>query len=209
MLPRPATTPWSSSAALIGVRLPASAAPSTAGVKPSSSGSGPRPASSLWRPSSAVGTKSTQPKRRGSTKPIRVPSAVSITRCSCASGGPLWPRASENRPVGPIQGTRGPSIGRATSRPDMPRWINTLSPVSRRASMYFPRRRKPVTVAPVRRRARPSGKGQRRPSRVVSARAMRRPSSTAARPRITVSTSGSSGMRLPCPAAWLPPSCRP
>ena len=76
----------------------------------------------------------------------------------------------------------------------MPRCSSTESPPARRIRMYLPRRRKPVTRAPVRRLCRPSGSGQRRSGRCAMARTMTRPSSRSRRPRITVSTSGSSGM---------------
>ena len=59
----------------------------------------------------------------------------------------------------------------------------------------WPRRRKPVTRAPVSVAARPGGKGQRRSGRRATARNSTRPSRRAWRPRITVSTSGSSGIR--------------
>ena len=51
--------------------------------------------------------------------------------------------------------------------------------------------------APVSRWTKPSGSGKRRSGRRASTRASRAPSSTGARPRRTVSTSGSSGM-APC-----------
>ena len=206
MLPSPATTRWSSSAALIGVALPARARDSTAGVKASPSGSGPSPARRRCESSAAVGTRSTIPKRRGSQNPTRQPSSVSITRCSCRSGAA--PRASEAAPCGPREETCGAPSCRATMRPDMPRWTSIESPVESRISMYFARRRNPSTRAPVRRIARSGGKGQRSPARRVSARAMVRPVSTAERPRITVSTSGSSGISSPVGRTAPPPGRR-
>ncbi len=175
MLPRPATTAWSSSAALIGVRLPASAADSAAGVKASDSGSGPRPASSGCASSSAVGTRSIAPKRRGSTKPMRVPSSSTITTCSCCA--PELPRMSENLPLWPCARRQRDTPGCATSRPDMPRWISRLSPPDSRIRMYLPRRRKPRMRRPREAfgEAR-SGSGQRRSGRRASARRMVRPS---------------------------------
>ena len=95
--------------------LAGSAADSTAGVNASPSGSGPRPASSLWRPPRPWRTRSSEPNRRGSTKPTRQPSSVSSITCSCSVGGSAL--------AGPI-----------SMRPDMPRCISTAIAAGRAAS---------------------------------------------------------------------------
>jgi hypothetical protein len=86
----------------------------------------------------------------------------------------------------------------------------------RSARMYFDRRRRRSTRAPVRRSAICAGKGQRRSGRFTCAFAITAPSSTGARPRRTVSTSGSSGnARFPSgdiwPGRWrgVTPRCGP
>ena len=79
-------------------------------------------------------------------------------------------------------------------RPDMPRWIRRLFASSRRTRMYLPRRRKESTRRPVREAARPGGIGQRRSARLTAAPSTTRPSRRTRSARMTVSTSGSSGM---------------
>jgi hypothetical protein len=54
-------------------------------------------------------------------------------------------------------------------RPDMPRWMISVSSVDRSARMYFDRRRSRSTRAPVRRSAIRSGNGQRRSGRLTCA----------------------------------------
>ena len=90
-------------------------------------------------------------------------------------------------------------------RPDMPRCSSTLSPPSSRIRIYLARRRKLSTRAPVRRSASNSGSAQRKSGRRTSARRITRPCNRASRPRMTVSTSGSSGTLAPGrlhPGAW-------
>src|ERR1043166_6303760 len=76
----------------------------------------------------------------------------------------------------------------------MPRCIIRTSPEERSASRYLARRPRPVTVLPVRRLTKSLGNGRRRSGRLASTFTKRAPSMTGARPRRTVSTSGSSGM---------------
>ena len=76
----------------------------------------------------------------------------------------------------------------------MPRCHSTESPPSSRIRMYLPRRRNPAIRAPVSRCCRLGGNGQRKSGRITAANVITRPSRRVWRPRITVSTSGSSGM---------------
>src|ERR1700676_4520188 len=76
----------------------------------------------------------------------------------------------------------------------MPR-CNSNRPVSSSSiRMYLPRRASPPICAPSRRSASIGGNGRRRSGRRNSARTMRRPLMRSAKPRRTVSTSGSSGI---------------
>ena len=77
----------------------------------------------------------------------------------------------------------------------MPRCMSSTSSDDRSASRYLARRPSPVTLAPVRRRTKSLGNGQRKSGRLASTLRKRAPSMAGARPRRTVSTSGSSGMR--------------
>ncbi len=74
--------------------------------------------------------------------------------------------------------------------------MTSASPVERSPTRYFARRPSAASRAPVRRWAKFGGKGKRRSARRVSARRILRPSIAGARPRRTVSTSGSSGIGL-------------
>src|SRR3569623_143142 len=76
----------------------------------------------------------------------------------------------------------------------MPRCMTRGSSRSSVASRYLARRARRVTVAPVSTWTKFGGSGKRRSGRLASTRASRWPSSTGAKPRRTVSTSGSSGM---------------
>src|SRR6185437_1018701 len=78
----------------------------------------------------------------------------------------------------------------------MPRCIISVSPESRSASIYLARRRRSTMRCPVSRATKRSGSGKRRFGRRASTPAMRAPMKVGARPRRTVSTSGSSGMVL-------------
>ena len=164
---------WSSSIALIGAVRPSSARARDAPSKSRPSGSGPISANGGQSSSASVGTRSSEPKRRGSLSASRRPSSVSISTWSCV----------------PI------SAGSIRQRPDMPRWKTNVSPRSVSISPYLARRPSPVTRAPVSRW--PKVGRERRgagPARRGSIDAIRLPSSTGARPRTVVSTSGSSGM---------------
>src|ERR1700743_1443278 len=78
--------------------------------------------------------------------------------------------------------------------PLMPRWMTSVSPLSRAAMMYFARRHRRITRCPVSRLAKSFGNGMRRSLRLVSTRVRRWPSKASFSPVITVSTSGSSGI---------------
>ena len=78
--------------------------------------------------------------------------------------------------------------------PDMPRCSRIVSPRSSGSSANFPRRCNPPTCRPESRDSSLSGRGQRRSGRPTCADRMRRPSITGTSARLTVSTSGNSGM---------------
>ena len=77
----------------------------------------------------------------------------------------------------------------------MPRCMTKSLPKSRSASKYLARRRSENARRPSSRSTNLSGKGERKPARRISTRENRAPSNKGARPRLTVSTSGSSGTR--------------
>src|SRR6185437_4928806 len=79
-------------------------------------------------------------------------------------------------------------------RPDMPRWAISTPPSSRWMRMYLARRPRRSMRRPSMRPLRPKGSALRRSARLSASVATRRPSRRSARPRFTVSTSGSSGM---------------
>ena len=76
----------------------------------------------------------------------------------------------------------------------MPRCMTSTVPSSRSASRYLARRPRRGDARPVSRSAKRSGKGKRRSRPAQLDPSMTAPSMTGARPRRTVSTSGSSGM---------------
>jgi hypothetical protein len=166
----PATIRWSSSAALIGVALPASAASSTGAEKGCQAAPGPCRRAAVGVLAS-VATRSSAPKRRGSTKPTR------------------------SRHRSPASDAHARANGASIIiRPDMPRWISTEMPVSSRIRCIC---RGGETPARAPRSAACGEAGRERPAQirpVQGAAPMTRPVSRASRPRITVSTSGSSGM---------------
>ena len=84
MLPRPATTRWSLSAAFSEVFLPAQAFASMAASNALPSGSGPSARSSGSSSSLARGTIFMEPKRRGSLKVTTSPFDMWKTTWSCA-----------------------------------------------------------------------------------------------------------------------------
>ena len=84
MLPRPATTVWSSSAALRLVFLPAQAAASRLASKALPSGSGPTIAHQRMRVEFGPGTSSMRPNRRGSLKVTVAPDDMWNTTWSWA-----------------------------------------------------------------------------------------------------------------------------
>src|SRR5579859_3040798 len=115
------------------------------------------------------------PKRRASLKRTTVPSSSVSTTWS-------WRAAGNSAPP-------------AVIRPDMPRCSSSNPSPSSSIRMYLPRRCSAPIWAPSRRRASAGGNGRRRSARFNCARTMVRPLIFSARPRRTVSTSGSSGMR--------------
>src|SRR5712671_1256041 len=82
-------------------------------------------------------------------------------------------------------------------RPDMPRWTTRTPPPSRWTRMYLARRATRSMRRPSTRRRNPLGIGTLRSGRLRARPATRRPSMCSARPRQTVSTSGSSGIARP------------
>ena len=107
--------PWSSSSSLIApcARRAGAAAPAV-----ESSGSGPSAANAGQASSSSVGTRSSEPNRRGSLSASRRPSSVSSSKWSCFS----------------ISG------GSIRQLPDMPRWKIIVSPRSVSIRPYLARR---------------------------------------------------------------------
>src|SRR5215472_13696217 len=91
-------------------------------------------------------------------------------------------------------GTMGCAALPAVVRPDIPRWSSRRPSASSSMRIYFPRRPSAPIRAPSSRSASAGGKGRRRSGRRSSARTIRRPLILNARPRRTVSTSGSSGI---------------
>src|SRR6266851_579003 len=115
-----------------------------------------------------------RPNRRGSLKRTTVPSSSVRITWSCFTSG-----------------SSGPA---AVMRPDMPRCSKRSPVASSSTRMYLPRRDSPPISAPSSRLASIGGNGRRRSGRRNSARTIRRPVMRNARPRRTVSTSGSSGI---------------
>ena len=100
MLPMPATTRWSRSAALIGVRLPASACRQRRPVEVGSERLGPQPCQQLVAGQLVVRLRAIRPKRRASLKRTVTPSSAKKTTWSWASSsGSPWPTSI--RPVMP------------------------------------------------------------------------------------------------------------
>src|SRR5690606_31713273 len=78
--------------------------------------------------------------------------------------------------------------------PDMPRWQISSGPPSVSMVRYLARLPSETIRWPASRSEKTGEKGNRRAGRRVSAERMRAPSITGCKPRLTVSTSGSSGM---------------
>ncbi len=180
MLPRPAMTVWSRSAAFTGVSLPCRRVSRWRSEKLLPKGSGPRSAKSGWVPS--VGNRSIAPKRRASLKVTRAPLAMCRTTWSCFFGRGWWvvelaqhrarhqhaPRHAEV----PQERLAGGEVGEQVFRTAAQRGDGGA----------------------VRRSAMRSGSGQRRSGRFTSARAIVGAFHHGREPRRTVSTSGSSGI---------------
>ena len=189
MLPRPATTRWSSSAALRLVFLPAQARASMAASNALPSGSGPSARNSGSSSSSVARDELHQAEAaRIVERDDRAPYDMWNTTWSCAAC------LASGR-----DGTRPACVSRAACE------RRGTSPTCRDASAA--RRRTTDRPADIwragraRRRSCPSsrsaksfGSGQRRSPRRASTLTKRAPSITGASPRRTVSTSGSSGM---------------
>src|SRR5471032_1445187 len=179
MLPTPTSVFWSSRAALIGVLRPLRRAASAAPSKLSSRGSGPRPLNALCLETPSVATSSIRPKRRASLKRTCQPSSSSKTTWSWRSNGCSAALLASCRVM----------------RPDMPRWTIRVWPLSSRISRYLARRSMPAIVRPSTFWANFAGSGTRRSRRRWCSFVMRWPTMRGIRPRRTVSTSGSSGMK--------------
>ena len=138
-------------------------------------GSGPRAANDGYSARFFNGTMSTKPNLLGSLYLIKNPSSVLKVRWSWASL------------------TFGESLVIRT-RPDMPKCkiITISSCVCQR--IYFPRLSNFNTRAPVKTCSNDAGIGQRRSGLVFSTLTIFRPTRKGLRPRLTVSTSGNSGI---------------
>jgi hypothetical protein len=96
--------------------------------------------------------------------------------------------------------TARPSGTTTVKRPVMPRCMSSASPLSSRAIRYLARRASSTIRRPSSRATKSFGSAKRRSWRARRTAVMVRPTSTGARPRRTVSTSGSSGMLV---GSWL------
>ena len=128
-------------------------------------------------------------------EPARIVEADHRARTTCGTprgraSCPWRARGSRRASSGALAATR--------NEPDMPRCITSTSPEDRSASRYLARRPSPVTVWPFEpRRRNPSAAASAGRGGRASTLAKRAPSIAGARPRRTVSTSGSSGMSFP------------
>src|SRR5690625_3213447 len=189
MFPRPATGRWLSRYVFTAEPERVNAAARPSGVNSAPSGSGPmacRVGSSCQSP---AGVSRNRPKRLMSVKYSREPSACSAPRMTGA--GPLPPRSTLTRRC------EGRSGGAELSTPVMPRWImrsSSRSPLrSSGSTRNLPRRSTARMTCPVRRSSpRYFGPGSASSSRAPSTGW---PASHGASSRLTVSTSGSSGIR--------------
>jgi hypothetical protein len=114
------------------------------------SGSGPSDFQQPVRLGLAVGTRSMAPKRRASLKVMRAPAlGVEDHMVMFLGRGVAWWKVAGRRARRPSQ---------MIMRPDMPRWMISVSPVDRSARMYFDRRRSGPRAR--RSAARPSARGR-------------------------------------------------
>ena len=193
MLPRPATTRWSSSAAFRLVFLPAQARASIAASNSLPSGSGPSPCSNgscssacarddLHEAETARIVEDDRRARRHVKHHMIVRAIVAARMMELAR--------RRRFVVGDARGT-SPTCPDASPAPRR---------TTRSASRYLARRPRPVTVCPRSRAAKSFGNGKRRSGRRLRPSRIAHPSITGCRPRRTVSTSGKFGhaRRSPC-----------
>ena len=173
MLPRPATTRWSSRATLIATFLRWQARARAAASNSADSGSGPSPPSTGWSPRAPAGTRSINPKRRGSLKVIVVPDDITNITWSCLPlirGGAAFDAEvarhaemdqqrlarRQRRRAGTWRAGSAPSLRCPISRSPNPAGKGMRRLARRTSTAVDPRRRPspaPASAAPVRLRA--------------------------------------------------------
>ena len=175
MLPSPATVRWSSSAALIGIFGPAGVR-QHGRVECVVERFGPKPGQQLVV-SSAAGRDQVQRAEAPRIDEADATPVVGLQRH-------MLVQRRRGAVIGADQHTAGHAEMDQQARRRDRAASECISP-----ACGSPRRARRSAAAP-----RPAGSAQRRSGRSMRARAITRPSSRACRPRITVSTSGSSGM---------------